>query len=1580
MKWKRRMQASLRVIMVLCMILGARLLSAQTYPVQVTTTLIPPYSPVLSYYTAADANNLQVIIHVMELDRTDLRAKLRVTIEGAGVRLYTSPAYVPPALVLQGGVPEMLSGFDIRGYLNPNNLIFEGITRAEFIKSGKLPEGFYTFTIEVLEYNRSVRISNQSRANAWVVLNDPPLINFPFSGDKLRTTDPQNISFSWVGRHLASPNSAFSTEYEFTLYELYPGQTNPEVAVRSSNSIYRTTTTQSSLYYGPAEPQLIPGKKYAYRIRAYDVSGRDLFKNQGYSETNWFQYGDACLPLRSVTAEALDPSRIRISWEPEATHTGFVVSHREAGTDTWWKETTFSTSLVIPDLKRGTAYEYQVMGQCNQYEGETSSIQTISTEEEETEDPNFACGTDLIMPELSPNPLQKPLLPLDLFHIGGLDVVVHSVTLNADGSYSGMGHAPMPIFNGAGMRVKIRNVIINEDYYAIAGSVVTVYDTEGRFIVGNTDDLKGDLSEEDAPEDTTTTDAPDDNLLAVEGNIGSVEVIDGELVVTDVDGNPIDIGTVELPAEGETLTLEDASGDTWVVDAEGNVTPGTGNGGTDPNTPGAVGSEVELDYVVTFSPSENQTYGFDEKTQPTLGGYNQTQLNGENHWVAWKSVESGRTDQVQVSVADQDEFPDYIGFKTPTGTIPSQTGKDKHTRELTLSGLMAGNPTTLTAYATQEDAEGNATEVILGRLDVVAYDMERQKVVIVPVNDARTPDANVLYESLNKIYAQAVAQWEVVVDHSYSVEPEVLHTLDEGESGLFASFPKNMKQFQKDFSKSRDTDKDAYYLFLIPGSGARAGFMPFKRQYGYIWTGSTGDLPRTIAHELAHGAFRLRHTFSPEAFIATQGSTNNLMDYLSAGATHLYKHQWDNVHNPEGVTSWLQDDEEGAMEAVFPSLYANASEVIYQLANPNCLYMVDPNGILFGVPKSKGDKVTLYISPDVPAGTIAQFRINETVYKFFESGYYYDLGDGYKSATFSGCETDQEQVENVYSVFEDKNCGQQKIVKGRFNVGSDVSGGLDLEFAEVVYQEGSPDDLPEVGETDLLKSGYLVGDFGGNGVMFSIKINKEDRYFFRRFTQSDFTEEFYLWEEGCGWITTNLVSAEVLEEYPDILTLMDIWTVIKNDPVHSGLGALGFIPVVGVVFDGADAFVYLIEGDVLGASFASAAIISSGVAYGVKTAVKIARSTKTVKTAIKLTDEYAEGMENLLKAAEASATSNLGAERLMTLQRSVMDLATKYGDDGMRTLMDLSQSMDQVEFLLVAEKINDLDNGLDFLNDLSKVDFKNYIKEAGGEGFDNWDILKRNGKVDLKTDVTSLRALGEIRRNPKTSEFGLTDDMLGKIQGIDNVSYTQMLDEVERAMDVLPPDKTTGFPQIIQTGEKRGLVNTASNGIYDRRHSWLTLRVIQENSSFLRNADEIEFEAVLETIESIPQSVPDIKVVIDEGGTSVTKIGEVYAGTAGAKSNLASQSLTYFNAIEKIEDLRLFRRINVADKAAAKDAVIEAWKKGGVTNDQKVREVFTDYYSRVNDADLDITFTPAQLENFLSTNDSWFDLIFNSTF
>lgn len=139
------------------------------------------------------------------------------------------------------------------------------------------------------------------------------------------------------------------------------------------------------------------------------------------------------------------------------------------------------------------------------------------------------------------------------------------------------------------------------------------------------------------------------------------------------------------------------------------------------------------------------------------------------------------------------------------------------------------------------------------------------------------------------------------------------------------------------------------------------------------------------------------------------------------------------------------------------------------------------------------------------------------------------------------------------------------------------------------------------------------------------------------------------------------------------------------------------------------------------------------------------------------------------------------------------------------------------------------------------------------------------------------------------------------------------------------------------------------------------------------DTDNIEFEAVLETIDGIPQSVPDIKITIN----NKVKIGEVYAGTAGAKSNLASQSLTYFQQIDDINYLRFFRRMNLADKATAKSAVIDAWKKGGVLDDSRTLDLFKKY-----DDVLNTGFNPAvdSYEDFLKDNDEWFDLIFNSKF
>ena len=57
---------------------------------------------------------------------------------------------------------------------------------------------------------------------AWFTLNDPPRITTPLCGSVLPLQEPTNILFQWIGGGNLTPGSAFSTEYELTLVEVFP--------------------------------------------------------------------------------------------------------------------------------------------------------------------------------------------------------------------------------------------------------------------------------------------------------------------------------------------------------------------------------------------------------------------------------------------------------------------------------------------------------------------------------------------------------------------------------------------------------------------------------------------------------------------------------------------------------------------------------------------------------------------------------------------------------------------------------------------------------------------------------------------------------------------------------------------------------------------------------------------------------------------------------------------------------------------------------------------------------------------------------------------------------------------------------------------------------------------------------------------------------------------------------------------------------------------------------------------------------------------------------------------------------------
>ncbi|MEQ9307734.1 MAG: hypothetical protein RJQ14_27740, partial [Marinoscillum sp.] len=140
---------------------------------------------------------------------------------------------------------------------------------------------------------------------------------------------------------------------------------------------------------------------------------------------------------------------------------------------------------------------------------------------------------------------------------------------------------------------------------------------------------------------------------------------------------------------------------------------------------------------------------------------------------------------------------------------------------------------------------------------------------------------------------------------------------DDGETGMLSNYTGEMNALIKSFKDQNDRDGNAYYIFLVhrAENSAKKGYMPRKKQWGFVFTGShsnKADIMTTIAHELGHGVYRLEHTFSEKGL--PQNDTENLMDY--GGGRELYKYQWDYVHDPASTVTLFDDEEEGAYVAM----------------------------------------------------------------------------------------------------------------------------------------------------------------------------------------------------------------------------------------------------------------------------------------------------------------------------------------------------------------------------------------------------------------------------------------------------------------------------------------------------------------------------------------------------------------------------------------------------------------------------------------------------------------------------------------
>lgn len=617
-KIRHKHSLTVAFFMVAYMLLGiANPTFSQVYPVNATTQIAPPYSVFISDYVAPGSEQLKLNLFLRDLTEPVYDVRIRLVIEGQGVRIETSPAYNPPPVTIEGGVSTWLDAADLAPLFESRNMIFSGYSKSEFERYGRLPEGFYQFCFTVYDYQHpEIQLSQQSCQNLWLVRPDPPMLNQPACATELKLNEmQQSVIFQWTPMAI-SPNSSFTTDYIFRLYEIRPEGRNPADIVLSSNPIYEIQTAETSLLYGVAEPPLIPGMEYVWQVQAIDLGGRDRFKNNGYSKVCTFKVAEDEVPLPEPSefrAWGITENMGMASWTPSLEPDGYTVEYRLADNAQaeWFVEElqlppdaqlADSMYVVLQDLMPQTQYEVRIGSKRGAFVSSWTETKRFTTYPPRV----FACG--------DPQDLQQPLntTPLisairgEVFTVGDFKMRLTKVT-GGDGVFSGYGSIETP-FLGFNIAVKFDNIRVNELYQVVAGDVIAlsdgidglIEDWEGEDDGDGTDTDEGSGGEDDGSEG-------DSDHIYHNGEIDTVYVDSdsGFVVVVDVDGTetPYEPSVDESTGENADMEITDSQGNTWVY-KDGEVTKGgTSNDGSD--TPGGIDNQFTTEERIVIAVLED---------------------------------------------------------------------------------------------------------------------------------------------------------------------------------------------------------------------------------------------------------------------------------------------------------------------------------------------------------------------------------------------------------------------------------------------------------------------------------------------------------------------------------------------------------------------------------------------------------------------------------------------------------------------------------------------------------------------------------------------------------------------------------------------------------------------------------------------------------------------------------------------------------------------------------------------------------------------------------------------------------------
>ncbi|MDP3567391.1 fibronectin type III domain-containing protein [Sediminibacterium sp.] len=834
---------------------------------------MPPYSGYLPDYADPSAEKLKVILQFNDFSVAQYNLKLKIEIKGNGFTLSTKTFYNPPPITLLPGQPLLLSSIDLAPYLNSNNLDFIGINQNQYEQRMALPEGYYSICVKAYDYYNStnIQVSNEACAQAWFTLSDPPFLNLPLCSSIVVPQTPQNIIFQWTPMNLGSPLSAGNTEYEFALWEMRPdSNANPNQLVLSAQPVFSTTTQQTFFNYGITETPLNLYMKYVWRVRVKDNTGRDWFKNNGYSQICTFTYGNLTNVIGNalnltLNAQTINHRTGQCDWTTQSAFNNYLLQVRKQGTSYWFNYPNTSGIEKVSNLEPNTTYECRVRGEGNNITGNWSNIAAFTT----AAPPNYACEnqTQPFNPNSTqPLPLIKAVVGL-VIQSGQFEVITSQIEPNGPpGWYKGKGYAL--VFGALPVAVKWDNIYIDEDNRQQQGVIEAL--TLGIDKWMSQWDIK--MAEE--------------NATYVNGTIDSV-YMNGNLVCYSLQGSAGPI-CVPTPTGVNVMVIRDDEGNQYAIQFI--PPPPKITGPTNYLNFSSDSLEASENEIIYFSASANQKFGFDKKEYAAfISNYEAIKLrSGKNYFVSNKSIGLNQTDELIADILIANFNANQLSFKTNAGTELNKAVTNV-TNQIKVTGIPANAGCVYAWYNGKK----------LGKINIYSLKEIAKKVVLVPVNNSNVSITNA---QLNEIFKQANITWSVTTAPNFTFNLGN-NGLDAADATLMSKYSGEMRALRNAY-KNFDSlyDKEAYYLFVVPNFSNQdlSGYMVRGRAVGFI---ATDISVKEMAHELAHGAFALEHTFPK----IEKSTSNNLMDYTNGAK--LVKEQWDEISIRKITLNWFDEEE-----------------------------------------------------------------------------------------------------------------------------------------------------------------------------------------------------------------------------------------------------------------------------------------------------------------------------------------------------------------------------------------------------------------------------------------------------------------------------------------------------------------------------------------------------------------------------------------------------------------------------------------------------------------------------------------------